>query len=200
MARKPKVSILIALYNQEVLVKRAMESIPERDDIEVVIIDDKSTDNSYQVALDYAKDRKNWIVLQNEVNMGADFTYNRGLDTLTGEYFLQLDSDDCLVPENISKVIDLADQDLVWFDMDVNNGDVWSPNTMKEICDHGCLYRMSLVGKIRHPRRFHDGGWFFHRDVISQPHTERFTCLLAYHYNFPRRGSLMDLHNRGLDK
>ena len=198
MQEKPKVSIVMACYEQPVLVKRAMESIPDRDDIEVVAIDDKSRDNTFEVMKECAKGRKNWIILQNEENLGADLTINRGLDTLTGEYFLQLDCDDKLFPDQMEKAMEMLDADLVWFDMKVNNGDVWSPNVMKEICDHGCFYKMSLVGNIRHPHRFHDGGWFFNREVNAQPHTERFTNLLVYDYNFPRRGSLMDLASRGL--
>lgn len=196
-----KVSIVIALYNQEKLVVRALESIPVRDDIEVIVIDDKSTDNSWRVANEICAKHPNWYVLHNEENLGADLTINRGLDNMRGEYFLQLDCDDYLIPDALNKVIDMADMDLVWFTMQINNGDVWSPNTMKEICDHGCLYKKTIIGDVRHPHRFHDGGWFFHRDIISKPHTERYTNELVYMYNFPRKGSLMDLaHKRGIAK
>lgn len=177
-----------------------MESIPNRDDIEVIAIDDCSRDNTWEVMQECAKGRKNWILLQNEVNSLPDKTINRGLDLMHGEYFLQLDCDDYLIPDALERVMDQADMDLVFFGMQINNGNVWMPNTMKELCDHTCLYKKSIIGDTRHPHRYHDGGWFFHRDIISKPHTERYTNECAYMYNFPRKGSMMDLANRGLAK
>ena len=160
------------IYEQEELVVKAINSIPQRDDIEVICIDDCSRDNTYQIVCDLVKDRKNFRVFRNPRNLGVAFTINRGLDLVTGEYYLQLDCDDYFYTEELNKVIDMADMDLVFFNMRINDGTVWSTNVMKEMCDHGCLYRRSLIGNIRHPNRKADGGWFFHRDVISQPHTE----------------------------
>jgi glycosyltransferase involved in cell wall biosynthesis len=42
----PKVSVIIPVYNQEVLVLKALDSIPTRDDIEIIVIDDGSTDDT----------------------------------------------------------------------------------------------------------------------------------------------------------
>ena len=44
-----KVSIIMAVYNQPELVVRALDSVPRRNDIELIIIDDGSTDTSYEV-------------------------------------------------------------------------------------------------------------------------------------------------------
>lgn len=45
-ANRPLVTIMVPVYNQEQLVIEALESIPKRSDIELIIIDDKSTDNT----------------------------------------------------------------------------------------------------------------------------------------------------------
>lgn len=196
----PKVSVVVAVYESKEMALRAIDSIPDRDDIEAIIIDDCSKDNTYQLLMDNYGGRANYTILRNEKNIGSSFTLNRGIDLAKGEYYVQLDDDDIFYTEAMNKVIDMADMDLVWFNMQVNNGDVWSPNVMKEICDHGCLYRMSIVGKTRHPKRSFDSGVFFHREIISKPHTERYTNMIAYGYNFPRVGSQMDLANKGLWK
>jgi len=68
------------LYNQEKYVQMAIESVVQQTHTnwELVIIDDKSTDNSLQVALEY-KDHPKITILQNSVNKGCYYTRNRGL-------------------------------------------------------------------------------------------------------------------------
>ena len=130
---KVKVSILLPVYEQEELVVRAMKSIPDRDDIEVIIIDDCSRDNTYDIVCSYAKDHENFHVYRNEKNMRVALTLCRAIEYAKGEYITQLDSDDYYFTEAFNRVIDQADADLVWFDMQVNNGTIWSPKYRKEI-------------------------------------------------------------------
>ena len=74
------VSIIIAVYNQEELVIRALESIPVRNDIEVLVVNDASTDNTLQNVLDYKEEHPELDikVFSNEENMGLGYSKNVG--------------------------------------------------------------------------------------------------------------------------
>lgn len=185
------ISILMPVHNLPDLTVKALESIPRRNDIEVVIVDDSSTDGTYTVLRDYLPTSKlNYVLERNEENMRTGMTLNRCLSLSHGDYVTQLDNDDEYFPD-FERVLEYLDSDLVWFDMRVNNGDVWSPNTRKEICDHGCLFRRSIIGDSRWPDKPNGGGWFLMQQVLKKPHTERYTNILAYKYNFPREGSVL---------
>ena len=74
------------LYNQERLFKIGLDSIPPREDIEIIIIDDGSTDDSLEEVRNYQlTSPKNITVLRNEKNMGVAYTVNKGIDHAKGE-------------------------------------------------------------------------------------------------------------------
>ena len=76
-------SIIIPVYNKEELVIRAIESIPERDDLEIIVIDDGSTDKTYQNLLDYDRE---FVLVRLTKNKPVGFCRNLGLKRATGEY------------------------------------------------------------------------------------------------------------------
>lgn len=92
---KDKISIIVAVYNTEKYVKKCIDSILNQTykNIELIIIEDKSTDNSKKVLSQYAKNSKVKIVY-NEENKGLAYSRNVGLDTATGDYIGFIDSDD----------------------------------------------------------------------------------------------------------
>ena len=67
-----KISVVMAAYNAEKYLKEAMDSILGQtyDDLELIVIDDKSTDTSGQILKDYAARDSRVVVLENEENMG----------------------------------------------------------------------------------------------------------------------------------
>lgn len=104
-----KILTIIPVYNKENFLERAIESVLQQtyDNIEVVIIDDCSTDNSLNIANNYA-DLKNVTVLSNKVNKGCYFTRNRGLDYFKDkdwDYFTIHDADDVSDLNRFSTVI-----------------------------------------------------------------------------------------------
>lgn len=107
-----KYSLIIPLYNKEKYIKKTLNSIilQKRKDLEVIIIDDKSTDNSYELVKKIIKNNlENVTLLKNEVNIGVSETRNRGIELVKGEYCIFLDSDDCLKEKffyKLDKVLD----------------------------------------------------------------------------------------------
>lgn len=90
------ISIIIPVYNNETTIENTLDSIlyQECNDIEIVIVDDGSTDRSYQVCEKYAK-RNSYIRLyHNNINLGVSVTRNKGLRYAQKKYIWFIDADD----------------------------------------------------------------------------------------------------------
>ena len=91
----PKISVIVPVYNNEVYLKQCVNSLMEQTftDIEILLIDDGSTDKSGYLCDEYAKlDARIRVIHKN--NEGLGLTRNRGMQEARGEYFTFLDSDD----------------------------------------------------------------------------------------------------------
>ena len=105
-----KISVIIPIYNTAQYLRQCLDSVIHQSlkDIEIICVDDGSTDNSLQILQEYAKKDKRIIILQQE-NQGAGVARNYGMKVATAEYLSFLDSDDFLfvIPTNtILLVID----------------------------------------------------------------------------------------------
>lgn len=89
-------SIIIPVYNAAHTVRRCVESIENNTfkEIELILIEDGSKDNSAQVCKQLAIEYDNITVLINYQNMGVSYTRNRGLEIACGKYTMFVDSDD----------------------------------------------------------------------------------------------------------
>ncbi len=92
----PKISVVIPVYNAEPYLQEAMDSIVNQTfrDLEIICINDSSTDNSPAILESYAKQDSRVVILQNEVNLGIVDTLNKGLAAASGEFIARMDSDD----------------------------------------------------------------------------------------------------------
>jgi len=99
----PKVSVIIPCFNAEKWVAHAIQSVLNQDypNLEVIVIDDGSADNSLDVIRSFG-DRIRW---ETGPNRGACAARNRGLALTTAEYVMFLDADDWLVPGIIAKLV-----------------------------------------------------------------------------------------------
>lgn len=97
------VSIIIPVYNSELYLEKCLKSVTNQSlkDIEIIIINDGSTDNSRDIIERYAKNDKRIIFIDKE-NGGQSSARNSGLLKANGEYVAFIDSDDC-VDENMIK-------------------------------------------------------------------------------------------------
>jgi glycosyltransferase involved in cell wall biosynthesis len=99
-----KVSVIIPAYNHERFVGAAVESVlgQSHSNIELIVINDGSTDRTGEVVQSYGDDR---IIYLYQDNRDAYNTINRGLSMVTGEYVAILNSDDVYFPARLERLI-----------------------------------------------------------------------------------------------
>ena len=92
---KPKVSVIVPIYNVEKYLDRCMQSVLNQTlkDIEIIMVDDGSPDNCPSMCDEYAR-KDNRIKVIHKKNGGLGFARNSGLEIATGEYVAFIDSDD----------------------------------------------------------------------------------------------------------
>lgn len=109
-AKKPRVSVIMPVYNAEPYLKSAIDSILEQtfEDFELIAINDGSSDNSAQILDHYARIDKRVIAVHQE-NKKLVATLNRGIKMARGEYIARMDSDDLSFPRRFEQQVALLD-------------------------------------------------------------------------------------------
>ncbi|MBQ6038610.1 MAG: glycosyltransferase family 2 protein [Bacteroidaceae bacterium] len=102
------VSVLVAVYNVEDYLPRCLDSVLNQTylDLEVILVDDGSTDSSGSICEEYAK-RDERVKVIHQVNEGLSSARNAGLRATTGDYILMIDGDDALHPQMIEILYNL---------------------------------------------------------------------------------------------
>ncbi len=109
---QPRVSIIMATYNCCDTLSRSIDSILNQtyQDWEFVICDDCSTDDTFSILTEYAREYPDKIVvLKNERNSKLSFSLNRCLEVARGEYIARMDGDDVSLPERLEKQVAFLD-------------------------------------------------------------------------------------------
>ena len=124
-----KVTVLVAVYNAEAWLPRCLDSLLAQTlpDIQIVCIDDASTDHSLQLLQQYAeRDARIEVIVLGE-NHGQAFARNQGLKKAKGEYVCFLDADDWLSPDALASAVAVfeshSETDSVLFQVDIVNPD-----------------------------------------------------------------------------
>jgi glycosyltransferase involved in cell wall biosynthesis len=101
---KPKVSVLMSVYNGEKFIDRAISSILNQtfDEFEFIIVDDGSTDNTPNILHRYARDDKR-IHIITQRNKGLTISLNIGAKVARGKYIARQDADDESSPDRLTK-------------------------------------------------------------------------------------------------
>jgi succinoglycan biosynthesis protein ExoO len=104
----PVVSVIIPAYNTAAYIAQSIESALQQtlQNIEIIVIDDGSTDHTLQVARSFQDHRLK--VLENDANQGTTVTTNRGLAVAQGEWVTTLDSDDWMAPNRLERLVEVA--------------------------------------------------------------------------------------------
>ncbi|MET0713776.1 MAG: glycosyltransferase family 2 protein [Mycetocola sp.] len=111
LTSRPTVSVVVPCYNYGQYLPQAVDSILAQDgvDLEVIIVDDHSTDGSEVVAAGLAERYENVRLIRNEENKRHIATYNTGLAETTGDYVVLLSADDMLAEGALSRAVALME-------------------------------------------------------------------------------------------
>lgn len=185
---KPLVSIIIPVYNTEIFLEECVKSCVQQDyeNLEIILVDDGSTDGSGQLCEQLA-DKNNRVIVYHKENGGLSDARNYGLNKSQGKYIVFVDSDDMISKTMISILYkelvqnrgDIAVCDLAHFidgDSPRYGGkwqiDILSSNDaikemlyQKKISTSSCgkMYRKSAIGEERFVKgqRFEDNDFLF---------------------------------------
>ena len=119
----PKISVIIPVYNVEEYLSDCLDSILSQSlvDIEIIGIDDCSTDKSATILNEYVLKDTRIKILHNETNRGPAFSRNLGIKMATGKYVMFVDSDDMITEGSLLALYNKAEEsqaDGVLFDID----------------------------------------------------------------------------------
>ena len=189
-----KVSIIMPCYNMENLVIRALDSIPVREDIEVILVDDCSTDNTVNLIKEYLKTSKlNIKTIFHDKNEGVSKVINDAMNLVSGEYIYQLDSDDYLYTDEFNRSLQCLDgTDVIYVRARMNDGTLMVPDERNHnYCASWFKFiRYDFMGDYRRVTNVYGGDYEQYLELINRPHSSRHTNFVVYHYNFPREGSI----------
>src|SRR3989338_6124930 len=101
----PEVSVLMPAYNAGKYIGEAIESILHQTftDFELVIVDDGSTDNTWDIIQEYKKTDNRIVAIKNDKNIKLALTLNKGIGLCKGTYVVRMDANDYSYPDRIEK-------------------------------------------------------------------------------------------------
>lgn len=107
-----KVSVVMPVYNAERFLREAIESVLDQsyENFELILIDDCSTDSSYDILREYERKDGRVRVFKNEENKGVSFTRNFGVSKAQSGYVALIDSDDMWRKDKLSKQISILEK------------------------------------------------------------------------------------------
>lgn len=102
-----KISIIMGIYNCSSTLDEAIDSLLNQTykNWKLIMCDDGSTDDTYQLAKKYTEKYENMIVIKNQTNMGLNYTLNHCLKYADTEYIARMDADDISLPDRLEKEI-----------------------------------------------------------------------------------------------
>lgn len=207
------VSIIVAVYNAEKTLHRCIDSLLNQTHkaIEIIIIDDGSTDSSLLICEKYAAEDKRIKIFHQE-NRGVSRTRQKGLDIATGTYIIHADPDDWVAPESLSLMVKYAEEqnsDMLICDFWHNFDDKETLHTQKPtklspesvILDffprlHGscCNKLVKRETILKYGIKFNETLTFcedliFNINLLKHPIKVSYLNIAHYHYNYTDKGT-----------
>ena len=108
MSQQPLVSVICLCYNHGFYLAEALDSVLSQTypNIEVLVVDDSSTDNSVEIIQTYLKKYPQIRFISTGKNMGNCAAFNMGLKASKGEYIIDFATDDVLLPERVAQQVE----------------------------------------------------------------------------------------------
>lgn len=106
---KPKVSVIVPVYNSEKYLNRCVESLIHQtlQEVEIILVNDGSKDGSGEICRKFAQEDSRIVYIEQK-NTGVSAARNRGLDVASGEFVMFCDSDDYYEESAAEKLLKLA--------------------------------------------------------------------------------------------
>ena len=107
----PLISVIMPVYNSEAYIESSVESILNQSytNFEFIIIDDASTDKTYDRLLKLIKIDKRIVLVKNKRNEGVTKSLNKALKIAKGKYIIRMDADDWSYPNRFKLQVDLME-------------------------------------------------------------------------------------------
>ena len=107
-----KVSVIIPVYNVEKYIRQTLDSVVNQTfkDIEIIIVDNKSTDNTLKIIEEYAKNDDRFVIYRNSENLKQGIARNFGVKMARGEYIFFIDGDDYMELNAIERLYERITQ------------------------------------------------------------------------------------------
>lgn len=155
-----KVSVIIPVYNAAEFLPQCLESVmgQSHSDIEIIAVDDGSTDSSAGILQRYAASDGRMRVIS-QPNRGVSAARNAALDAATGEYAVFVDSDDCIEREHVELLARAARHDNVVFTGALMLRDGGRTTAVRVPCLEG-LDRTQAIVMLRRAQYF---GWAWNK-------------------------------------
>ncbi|MBQ9246049.1 glycosyltransferase family 2 protein [bacterium] len=101
-----KVSVILAIYNVEKYIRQTLDSVVNQTmkDIEIIIVDNKSTDKTLEIVEEYAKNDERFVIYKNSSNLKQGIARNFGVQMARGEYIFFIDGDDYMELDAVEKL------------------------------------------------------------------------------------------------
>ena len=129
-SKKPKITVIVPIYNSEPYIRKIIRSIQNQSmlDIEIILINDVSTDNTLKIIEDLQKEDPRIELINNEKNMGILYSRCIGVLNAKGKYIVPLDHDDFFLDDDVFEVIyeeaEKTNYDIISF-MDIEIKDLY---------------------------------------------------------------------------
>lgn len=106
-----RISVIMGIYNCAPTLVEALDSLYAQtyQNFKIILCDDGSTDTTYQIAAEYAKEHDNIVLIKNDQNKGLNYTLNHCLEYADTEYVARMDGDDISLPTRFEKEIAFLD-------------------------------------------------------------------------------------------
>ncbi|MBR1676980.1 MAG: glycosyltransferase family 2 protein [Clostridia bacterium] len=196
--KEPLISVIIPVYNVEKYLNRCVESILSQTytNLEIILVDDGSTDSCPQICDEYAK-KDARIKVVHKANEGLSSARNYGLDIAIGNYVSFVDSDDYVDLNYIEKLyLHIDGVDISMFNATIDSAIFDKYEAMEYLVKSlnnsasGKLYKKRCIGNVRFEEgRIHGEDYVFLAKVILQISQVRVFKCFAYHYEV-RQGSI----------
>ncbi len=209
MSELPLISVIVPVYNVEKYISRCVDSLLGQTykNIEIILVDDGSSDDSSLLCDHYASENKNVIVIHKK-NGGQSSARNEGLRLARGQYIGFVDSDDWISNDMYEYLYNLiigydADASSIWFvtckteddvatvnqeNINVLHGDEILEFHLKEALCSGahsmcrCLFKASIIRGMRYPEGYVNEDIPFKFEALSKTGTFVSSNLVKYFY------------------